>query len=387
MSSAHRFAFDAHSSPSALLPRPAVLEVNLTNLADNYRILKQKAGDAEVAGVVKANAYGLGLAPIAQTLWKAGCRHFFVAQLEGGIDLRQILPDAHIYILTGPLGNESETFHHHNLIPVLNHLGQVYEWRRYLHEVKEKLPAILHVETGMNRLAITEHDWPELFNLIDFPIEYIMSHLACADEPQHILNQRQLNKFTGFIKQLPEHLKDVKKSLANSSGHFLGKDYIFDMTRAGYSLYGGNPTPYKKNPMRPVIKLKARIIQIKDVTPGTPVGYSATYNAPRKSKIATLAVGYADGILRSLNQNGEGQVYLGSQAIPIVGRISMDLINVDVTELRPKVQVGDYLDILNEHQTIDDLAHTAGTIGYEVLTSLGMRYDRVYIEEEEGTVQ
>lgn len=365
------------------IPRSAILEINLGNIAKNYFYLSTQLHNAKLAAVVKADAYGLGLTPVAQALYDKGCRQFFVAQLEEAIDLRNLLSDVEIYVLNGLMDQEADIFVHHNLIPVLNHQSQIETWKKYIHANEINPPAAIHIDTGMNRLGIPESELDTTMDSLNFKPTLVMTHLAAAEEIQNPLNQLQLKKFRTTLQKYNDKFKNAVISFANSSGIFLGEDYQFDLARAGVALYGANPTPHRKNPMLPVVTLKARVIQVKEVLPGAGIGYNSRFHAPHKMLIATLGLGYADGLLRATNVTGkaknQGYVMFNDKRCPIIGAISMDSITIDVTD-QPSIKTGDYVELLNADHTVDDLAEYAGTIAYEVLTNLGARFERLYLD-------
>lgn len=358
----------------------AVLTIDLDALRWNYRILKQKVGPGVRCGaVVKADAYGLGAAHVAPALYAEGCRDFFVAHLGEGLDLRPLLPaSASIFILNGlPHGGEADCADA-CLVPVLNSRGQLDAWSRCARGLERTLPAVVQVDSGMSRLGMSPREvirWTDDGAHSDsIGIRLVMSHLACADEPAHPANQMQLASFV----QLADRFAGVPRSLANSSGIFLDRDFHQDVTRPGAALYGVNPTPGQPNPMRPVVRLSAQIIQTRDIAEGDHVGYGWDFRADRPTRLATLSIGYADGLHRALGRRGV--VYFEGRALLIAGRVSMDSISVDVSSLPPThLGPGSAIEIIGEHQSVDDLADAIGTIGYEVLTSLGHRYERNYL--------
>lgn len=364
----------------------SLLEIHLDRITRNYLSLQKRLiRGADCAAVVKADAYGLGATMVAPELYKANCRHFYVAHASEGVVVRKALNEnlgkASIYVLHGAQGIPVQEFLQHDLIPVLNSLGDIEQWSVFAKETGKKLPAIVHIDTGMNRLGLSDAEIERLKNELDvlkpLDVRYIMSHLACADEQAHPKNQEQLEKF----KKLTSYLGlPCRLSLANSSGIFLGNDYHFDQARPGCSLYGISPIPGHDNPVQGVVTLKARILQIRDVPAGETVGYGAGYRASSPVKLATISVGYADGILRCIGTSG--MVAIGGQKCPIAGRVSMDTIIVDVTAVKAPLQVGDFAEIIGPHQTVDEVAAQAGTIGYEILTGLGKRYTRVYTGQE-----
>ncbi len=358
----------------------SVVEIRLDAIRHNYLLLQKRlARGCDLAAAVKADAYGLGAESVAPELYRAGCRHFYVAHAVEGIAVRAVLPEdagkAQVYVLHGSGGAPPEDLTRHGLIPVLNSFGAIETWSARAKREERKLPAVVHFDTGMNRLGLAAAEAarlcaaPEILNPLD--LRYAMSHLACADEPDHPKNKQQLEKFKSLTAELGV---PCRLSFANSSGIFLGDGYHFDQARAGCALYGINPIPAAANPMQNVITLKARILQIRDAAAGETVGYGAAYTAAQAVKLATISVGYADGLLRSFGKNG--MVYIGGRACPLAGRVSMDLIVADVTGVT--AAVGDEAEIIGPHQPVDVAAAAAGTIGYEILTDLGKRYKRIY---------
>jgi alanine racemase len=356
----------------------SILTISCAAIAANYRLLGQQAKGKPVAAAVKANAYGLGIAEVAPTLKAASCNFFYVAHLEEAIQLRGILgTEPQIAVLHGIDASDYSVAIVHRLIPVLNHLGAIQDWHNCASDYEKTFPVIIHLDTGMNRLGLGKDDVDQLAAhpewLEGLKIIYWLSHLACADEPSHPLNAQQLHLFTQYLIKLPL----APLSLANSSGIFLGQSYHFDQVRPGCALYGINPTPEKTNPMLPVVRLEAPIIQLRDLTPWVSVGYGGNWRSKRLGKTATLPVGYADGFIRSLSNNG--LVYCSGHPAPIIGRVSMDLIVIDVTDVPDEHrQLNAMVEIIGAHQDVDTLAKSAGTIGYEILTQLGSRYQRVY---------
>jgi alanine racemase len=341
------------------------LTINLSAITSNYKLLSEKV---KVAAVVKADAYGLGMAKVAPALFEAGAREFFVANLDEALSLRKILPKCSIGVFHGLQKGEEREFSANNLTPVLNDIYQIKLWRQHA----DKLSCIVHFDTGMNRLGLSQNDVNTAVDLLkNLNVQYIMSHLACADEPQHPKNLQQLQKMQTIKAVFP----NIPISLANSSGVFLGDEYLFDMARTGIAMYGGNPTPNTKNPMQNVVNLRSQILQIRNIDTAQTVGYGASYELKDGAKIATLPVGYADGYFRSLGNNSFCAI--GGVKVPLVGRVSMDLITVDVSGLN--VSVGDEVEIIGDTITIDDVANAAGTISYEVLTNLGGRYFRKWV--------
>jgi alanine racemase len=356
-----------------------VLTIDLDAIASNWRQLENKVGPtAHCAGVVKADAYGLGAARVAPALAAAGCQRFFVATPDEGGALRTILPEAEIFVLSGPFAGNGTVFLEHRLMPVLNSLDQAAHWRDLAREHNLPLPSAIHVDTGMSRLGLSVGEAEALAEdgtwRTAIAPRLIMSHLACADEPDHELNRRQLALFSARRRLFP----GIPGSLSASSGIFLGADWWADWCRPGAALYGLRPTAGLPNPMAPVARLEARILQVHDIDAGETVGYGATHRADRKGRLATVAAGYADGLFRSLGNRGFG--YLGEHRVPLVGRVSMDLVVFDITGLPDGVaRPGGMLTLIGGPNGADDVAAAAGTIGYEVLTALGRRYHRRYL--------
>jgi alanine racemase len=343
----------------------ASLSIDLDALTANWRALDRLSGPGvQTAAVVKADAYGLGAARVVRALAQVGARRFFVALAEEGAAVRQALgPGPQINILSGHMAGDTEMLHDLDLTPMLNSLEQI---TRHL-EALPGHPFGVQLDTGMNRLGVEAAEWQAVAPiLLEADPVMLMSHLACADEPDHPMNLRQLEMFHEMTDGT-----GLPRSFAATGGILLGPQYHFDLTRPGIGLYGGRPFELASR----VVTLSLPVIQTRDVAPGESVGYGNAWEAEAPTVIATLAAGYADGLLRAL---GNGAVlWDGDTPCPIVGRVSMDMITVDVTHLR---EVPKALDILGPHQTVDDIADVAGTIGYEILTSLGPRYSRRYLE-------
>jgi alanine racemase len=357
-----------------------VLEVHLDRVARNWLFFKKKLkSGADCAAVVKADAYGLGAAEVSRALFDQGCRHFFVAQAGEAALLRKALPekDAVIYVLGGPWGMKPSDFTRLGCLPVLNSPQDIETWAHAAAKAGKKLPAVLHLDTGMNRLGLSKVETSALAEdraaLQGIQLRYIMSHLACADEPAHAMNARQLKDFNARIAALG---LPCRYSLANSAGILLGPAYHFDLVRPGCGLYGINPSEVQPNPMLGTVTLKARILQTRNIDISSTVGYGASYKARKPLKSVTISAGYADGYLRSAT--GSGQVFIGGEKCPVIGRVSMDTIIADTTHLKRQPEAGDWAEIIGPHQTADEVAAQAKTIGYEVLTSLGKRYKREY---------
>ncbi|HEY4164052.1 MAG TPA: alanine racemase [Dongiaceae bacterium] len=361
----------------------ATLTIDLGAIVANYRMLAKLVGPAVCGAVVKADAYGLGAAMVAPALQRAGCSQFFVATLDEGLALRPaLLPAATIFLLNGLPPGSAAAVAAADLVPILATLGQLDEWRKYCASSAPK-PAALQIDTGISRLGLSEADVARLAKdahlLNGVPLIHVMSHLACADEPAHPLNRQQLNRFRAMTDRLPwPGGKKPSLGLAASSTIFLGADYHFDLIRPGAALYGLEPTIGQPNPMRPVVRLQGKILQVRDVDLGMTVGYGASHQFGGPSRLAVIGVGYADGIFRSLGNRGA--VFFAGERAPIVGRISMDLMTVDVGPVPVAAcQPGNSVDIIGPQQSVDDLARSAGTIGYEVLTAFGKRYERRYL--------
>ncbi len=354
-----------------------VLTIDLDAIARNYRRLAERAKGAECAAVVKADAYGLGMAEAAPALARAGCLTFFVAQLDEGLALRGILPGAEIYVLNGAMPGTEAVFAERRLMPVLNDLGRIEAWAALCRE-RGPRPAALHLDTGISRLGLPPDELERLAaepeRLAGIDLRLVMSHLACAEEPDNPMNAAQADEFDAGRARLAA----APASLANSSGVFLGPRFHYDLVRPGAALYGVNPTPGAANPMTQVVRLEVQLLQVRAVDSPRTVGYGATHRIARPSKIATVAMGYADGYLRSLS--GRGQCHLDGVAVPVVGRVSMDLVTLDVSEVPPEAaRPGAVVEVIGERHPVDAVAQEAGTIGYEILTSLGRRYHRRYL--------
>ncbi|MGV1014152.1 MAG: alanine racemase [Methyloceanibacter sp.] len=361
----------------------AILTIDLDALAANYRRLRELAGAAECAAVVKADAYGIGMAEAAPVLWRAGCKIFFVATLAEATALRAVLPGAVIYVFAGLLPGTADSFHAHDLRPVLNSAEEIKEWADYAASVGEKLACAMHVDSGMNRLGLSAQEVEAVAHARDLwaavTLTLVMSHLACADDPAHPKSEAQRNAFDRLRALLPEALA----SLANSAGILLGPSYAYDLVRPGIALYGGHPRRQGPNPFQPVVHLAGRILQVRTVEAGETVGYGATRTLKRASRVATVSVGYADGFFRALSTSDGADglvVYIGAHAAPVLGRVSMDLIGVDVTGIPEALaRRGAFVELIGPNVSAQEFAARAGTIDYEVLTNLGRRALRRYI--------
>jgi alanine racemase len=354
----------------------ACLTIDLEALIANYRLIRAQVGPSAVAGVVKADGYGLGAVPVARALVEAGCRHLFVALLR---EAEELLPhvrgEAQVYVLNGLLPGDEALCAAIGAIPALNSLDQLARWSALGRAQERPLPALLQFDTGMSRMGLPpEHvdlllATPGLLDHVD--LRFILSHLACADEPGHQANGEQLARFRAMAARFP----GVPLSFDNSGGSFLERGH-FDLVRPGIALYGGAPHG-GTNPMHPVVTLTARIAQLRNIPAGTGVGYGLTFHAARATRIATIPVGYADGWPRCLGN--AGFAWIAGLRVPIVGRVSMDSMTLDVTDV-PDADLypGAPVELIGPHQSIDQVAADAGTIAYEILTQLSRRYDRVY---------
>ena len=352
-----------------------VLSINLDALSNNYRYLTKQAASSEVAGVVKANGYGLGAREVAACLRSAGCKTFFVAHFREGIALREVLEDARIFVLHGLAEGSEKDIADAGLIPVLNHLGELRRYASLALTRDKRLPAAIQLDTGMCRLGFSPKEAAAIDpdDLEAIAPVLVMSHLVSAEERDNPLNQEQRRR----LEQRPDILKPFPLSLANSSGMFLGQDFQADLSRPGVALYGVNPTPDDANPMEPVVTLSAPVLQVHDLEEAATVGYNATYQLPAGGRIATVPVGYADGYLR--RASGRAMARIAGVIVPVAGRVSMDLITLDISSLPPNsVHPGCMADLVFGPDGVDRLAKASDTIGYEVLTRLGTRFARRY---------
>ncbi|GJD37127.1 Alanine racemase [Methylobacterium aerolatum] len=356
----------------------ARLTVDLAALAANWRRLAAEAPGAECGAVVKADAYGTGIGGAGPALWAAGCRTFFVAHLSEGLAARAVLPEAAIYVLNGLLPGAGPAFAAADLRPVLGSLDELTEWAALS---RGRRPAALHVDTGMNRLGLSIPEALALggdARIAEAGLDLVMSHFVSAERPGDPVNARQIADFSRVRAALP----GLRGSLANSSGIFLD-GARHDLLRPGYALFGGNPTPGRANPMRPVVRLEAAIVQIRQVEAGMTAGYNGLWTAPGPRRLATLSLGYADGLPRALS--GRGHALVGGVPCPILGLVSMDLIILDVTDA-PAARRGASAVLIGDALDLDTVGRSAGTIGYEILTGLGSRYVRDYGGEVEHTL-
>ncbi len=366
---------------SALASATGVLTVDLDAIVANWRKLEKAAVPAECAAVIKADAYGCGVDPVARALAAAGCKTFFVATVDEARAARAALPSATLYALDGLFQNCGEAFAKVDCKPVIGDLNELAEWDVFCRRSGWEGGAAIHIDTGMNRLGLTITEAQGIvprINAGDHGVTLVMSHLACAEALNHPLNAKQLATF----REIARLFTGVPASLSNSSGIFQSPQFQFDLVRPGAALYGINPTPEADNPMQPVVDLKARIVQIRTVERGDSVGYGGTWTARRPTRLAIVSAGYADGYFRAAGSNDGtrgAEVVVAGKRCPIAGRVSMDLMAVDVTDLEKNaVRRGHMATLIGEGITVDELAHHFGTIGYEVLTSLGPRYARAY---------
>jgi alanine racemase len=355
------------------------LTVNLAAIVANWNILRERFSGQETAAVVKADAYGMGMIPVSQALAKAGCHTFFVATLEEGLALRETLPDVRILVFHGVQEGEEFAFATHRLIPVLNSREQLMRWKPIAKDHVHAVSA-LHIDTGMGRLGLQPEEFKTLDAqlLTDCRVSLIMSHLACAPDPAHPLNMQQLE----MVKQIASSAAGIPVSFANSGGVFLPKEFHYHLARVGCSLYGIAPQDTGKNPMHQIAEWHAPILQIRTTTHEQSVGYGATKIVPKGTRILTVASGYADGYHRILSNHS--CAYIGKHRLPLLGRVTMDMLCFDGTEVAESLlQEGTMVTLLGNHPeiTVDAIATRAQTIGYEILTSIGPRVKRVYVEE------
>jgi alanine racemase len=380
-------ATPAEEAPLAAIPASAtgVIFVDLTRLRANWQALARYVSPAECGAVVKANAYGVGADRVIPALFAAGCRTFFVATLEEAAEARALASGATVFVLDGLLPGTAREAARLDAVPVLTNLDDVRTWAALASSGTRTPPMALHVDTGLHRLGMSAKEVRELARdaalVRRLDIALVMSHLACADEAGHPMNREQLDIFHRLRAGLPPS----RASLAASDGLMLGAEFHFDLVRPGYALYGGQAAPNRPTPVEPIVRVIARILQVHDVAVGGRVGYSASYRAQSPRRIATVAAGYADGVFRHASATNEvagGAVAIRGKRAPIVGRVSMDLITVDVTEINdPAPQRGDWVDLIGPGLPIEAVGRAAGTIGYEVLTRLGSRFHRVYRDE------
>jgi alanine racemase len=357
----------------------AVLTIDLGAVAANWRLIRDRLGGAECGAVIKADAYGLGLKPVAEALWRAGCRTYFVALAEEGAALRAILPQADIFVLHGLVPGEEAELVAQRLIPVLNATEEIARWGAFARaRGAAPLSGAIMIDTGMSRLGLEPREAQALAArpeaLDGIALTCTMSHLIAAEERGNPLSARQLADFNTLRALFPP----ARASICNSSAAFLGREYALDLARPGAAIFGLAPIVGEPNPMAPVVTLSARILQVREIDSPRTVGYGATHRATAPTRIATVAVGYADGYLRALSSRASGT--LAGHRVKLVGRVSMDLITFDVTGVPERLaRAGARIELIGPGHTPDDLATEAGTIGYEILTALGPRYHREYV--------
>jgi alanine racemase len=360
------------------------LTIDLSAIQSNYTLLRERAANSECAAVVKADAYGLGAPRVARALADIGARTFFVAHVFEARAVREAVPGAAIYVLNGLTHGAAPAYREIGARPVLGSFAEIDEWTAFARAQNIPGDAAIHVDTGMNRLGIAVEEAASIggrlaARALGFRAALVMSHLACADEPSHPLNERQLVAFEKVIKFFP----GVHASLANSAATLTGGGYHFELCRPGIALYGGNPLANAPSPLKPVVRLETHIVQIRAAEAGEKVGYGATQTLTRASRLAILSLGYADGFLRAAGSSDlrhGASVIIAGRKCPLVGRVSMDLVAADVTDVpQGKAARGGFATVLGDGITIDDLAEAAGTIGYEILTRLGARFTRTYI--------
>ncbi|MBX9861345.1 MAG: alanine racemase [Hyphomicrobium sp.] len=372
------------SAPGLPADATGLITVDLDALCANWRALAQLVAPAECGAVVKADAYGLGAAEVIPALARAGCRTFFIATPEEASAARRLVPSARLFALDGLVPGSAQNFIAADVAPVLSGLDEIADWSAHARQAGRRLPAALHVDSGLNRLGLSADDVSILASererLEHLDVRLVMSHLACADDPDHPHNARQRAAFEQRRATLA--LPSASASLAASDGLMLGAPFHYDLVRPGYALYGGQAFQGGATPVNPVVTVAAGILQVRTVDAGESVGYSASWVAPRQTRVAIVAAGYADGLGRGLsassNETG-GIVMVHGQSAPIVGRVSMDLITVDVTDVVGRVQRGDLVTLIGPGLTIEAMGRAAGTIGYEVLTRLGTRFARRYV--------
>lgn len=375
---------DARMSGS-LASATGKITIDLGQIAANWKALSAKVAPAQCGAVVKANAYGLGADYVIPALARAGCATFFIATPEEAETARRLAPNAAIYALDGLVGASAAQFARHGVKPILSTLDDVVAWSALCKTRGENLSAGLHIDTGLNRLGLPVRDVrrlaaePEL--MAGVTLDLVMSHLASADNPRDPKNRDQLLAFETLSALFP----GVRRSLAASDGLMLGPSYHFDLVRPGYAIYGGQASQMAPAPVKAAVTVAARILAVADVSPGETVGYSATWRAKRASRIATIAAGYADGIPRSASApDGRpgGHVLIAGHMAPIVGRVSMDLITTDVTDLPDgAARPDEFATLIGEGLALEEAGFGAGTIGYEILTRLGPRFTRLYVED------
>jgi alanine racemase len=374
-------SFQPATAASGEAEAGGLLTIDLAAIAANWKRLASMTVPVECAAVVKADAYGCGIERVVPSLTKIGCVTFFVADIAEGRRVRAAAPAATIYVLNGLAPNTAACFAETNLRPVINSTTELAEWDAFVAAHDWRGGAALHVDTGMNRLGLTPEEAVAVAPRLQAEghgIKLLMSHLACADTPNHSMNDRQIRLF----RELRILFRGVPSSLVNSAGIFLGGTAHCDLVRPGIALYGGNPIPGQKNPMSPVVELRSRIAQVRNIKKGDAVGYGAAWTVSRASRIAVITAGYGDGYLRAAGAakgKSPAHVIIAGKACPVIGRISMDLLAVDVTDLPAgAARRGEFATLIGGTVDIDQLAAACGTISYEILTNLGRRYHRIY---------
>jgi alanine racemase len=373
------------SAPAIATGYGGRMTVDLAAIRRNWTALDKVSQGALTGAVVKADAYGTGIAQASRALFQAGARFFFTATPDEAIAVRAALPeDAYIFVLDGLFPGAAPLYVGERLMPILSSIPMLEEWLQACLSRNEAFPAALHFDTGINRLGFRLNEASIVKRMIDqvgYKPQMIMSHLACADQPSHEKNRTQLALFSSVLAQFP----GIPASLANSAGLMTAREMHFQMVRPGIALYGGRAVAGRRNPMTRVVSLEAPILQIKDVKTGESIGYGAAYTLSRDSRIAVVGIGYADGFFRAqsaTNNRPGGKVAIAGHFAPVVGRVSMDMIQVDITDLGEPPMPGDMVELLGPNISVDDQADVAGTIGYEVLTSLKGRYSRSYVDAE-----
>jgi alanine racemase len=363
-----------------------ILKINLDAITSNWNFIRRFAPKSEIGAVIKANAYSVGARFVAEALYDQGCRSFFVTTLDEALEVKDIIANgSQIYVLGGVRDGDEAIFIRENFVPVIYSIEMLKRW--ILCAVSLPIPpyTAIKIDTGMSRFGIQIEEFlSELPNLVQekcIKIQLLMSHLACADDPSHPLNLQQLNKFRDLAEKVKSHIPSVKLSLANSSGIFLGEEWQFDLVRPGAALYGINPQPKLQNPLRQAITLKLPVLQLKKMERDSGVGYSAITNIKKASLLAVVAGGYADGIHRTLGSQPKGTCC--GFPVSAIGRVSMDSTIFDVTEVKASENeiFESGIEVINERFTLDDLSLRNGSLGYEVLTGMGLRYQRNYVRD------
>lgn len=355
-----------------------VLAIDLDAVRENFLNWSRKAHPGKCAAVVKADAYGLGAEVIAPAIAEAGCEHFFTALPEEAMRLRPVLPDRNIYVFSGVQNRNIEEFQRYSLIPVLNDLDQVRCWTSLARKLQRPLPCLIHIDTGMNRLGFDSGTLHALVRNCDelrwLDVRYVITHFACADDPDDEFSSAQRELFDELRRVLPA----APTSIGNSAGTMLGPKYAGDLARIGIALYGANPGSQPDNPSRLVVRMLSEVLQIRELDCEQPIGYGSTKRLPAGSRIATIGTGYADGLPRSLSNRGFA--FIAGQRVPIVGRVSMDLTMLDVSSIPLKeLKAAKEAELIGANITLEEVAGLAGTINYEILTGLGRRARRRYL--------